>query len=102
LRASCALVILRAAQAITTRLLPVNSSAPPTTTSTSPSENASPPSRRPGPKPSGLSVITSVENIAPNAMNAPASRPSARVGTAGRVAFLTPTCSTSSATCAGG
>jgi hypothetical protein len=95
-------VILLATQAMTTRLLPVNSSAPPTTTSTSPRENANPASIRPGPNPKELPVRASVENMAPNAMNAPASTPSARVGTAGRVAFLTPICSTSSATWAGG
>ena len=78
LRASCPVVICRAAQAMTTRLFPVNSSAPPTTTRISPSENASPASSRPGPKPSGLSVRTSVENMAPNATKAPASRPRAR------------------------
>ena len=53
-------VTRRCATAMTIRLLPVNSSAPPRITRIRPSENASPPISRVGPNPSVLSVMTIV------------------------------------------
>ena len=74
------------AQAMTIRLLPVNSSAPPTTTKISPSEKDKPTRRRPAHRAVQrkkrrlrrlrstvmLPALTVVANIAPKAMNAPA------------------------------
>ena len=56
-----AVLILRSAHAIASKLLPVNSSAPATTTSSRPSEKHTPPRTREAAKPSVASLVTSVK-----------------------------------------
>jgi hypothetical protein len=78
---------LPAAQAITIKLLPVNSSAPPSTTRIKPSPNTMPAKSRL--TPNGMTpsapAMTVVANIAPSAMKAPASTASAiRLSTSSR------------------
>ena len=90
-------LISRDAQAIDTKLLPVNSSAPATTTRIRPSENASPPSNRVTPKPSSESVTTTRKNTAPSEMKAPASTASTSTLSRSAVALATPTDSTRAA-----
>ena len=60
LRSTSPVLTLPSAQAIASRLLPVNSSAPATTTSSSPSEKHTAPSTRPVAKDRPASLITSV------------------------------------------
>ena len=60
LRSISPVVTFRLAHAITIRLLPVNSSAPPTITSARPSENTRPPSTRTVAKLSSASLATMV------------------------------------------
>jgi toxin ParE1/3/4 len=71
------------------------------TTRIRPSENATPPSTRAGPKPSPDSVMASVEKAAPSAMKAPASTANASVSQTRSRALATPTSSTRWATSAG-
>ena len=76
LRPTSATVILRVAQAVASRQLPVESSAPDAQTSSSPQENTTPPSRRDGPCPRDETSITPVKKAPPTAINAPAKTPS--------------------------
>ena len=93
LRATEPRVIRRDAQAMASRLLPVNSSAPPTITRIRPSENASPAAIRT--KPYGttpaLPAATVVAKAAPSATNAPASTASTNVGNSPATALRAPT-----------
>ncbi|MNG02337.1 hypothetical protein D3C84_853630 [compost metagenome] len=101
MRSSSPLAISLLAQAMASRLLPVNSSAPPITTSTRPRQKPRPPSRRVTPKPSSLPVTTTVNNNAPKEMNAPASTAStSRVRLSAR-ALATPISATRRAICCG-
>ena len=92
---------LRPANAITIRVLPVNSSAPLTTTRIRPRLNTSPPSSLEIPGASVASDVTTCEKFAPSAMNAPASTPSGTSLRRGSAAFITPTCSALAAMSAG-
>src|SRR5262245_30634537 len=90
------------AHAMTSRLLPVNSSAPPTTTSTRPRLKTTPARTQAGP--AGDIVVpvrATVANTPPSAMKAPASTASARVRGASMVALRTPTSSARRAISAG-
>ena len=87
----------RLAQAIAIRLLPVNSSAPATTTRIRPRLKERPPSRRAGPKPRSLPVITTRNRKAPSEMKAPASTESTNRVSASVRAFATPARATSCA-----
>jgi len=60
LRSNSPVLMRPPAQAMASRLLPVNSSAPATVTRMSPSENTSPPSSREAAKPRLASLATSV------------------------------------------
>src|SRR6516164_664779 len=91
------------AHAITIKLFPVNSSAPPTTTRIRPSENTKPARSRTTPKGTDPAVpaTTVLENTAPSAMNAPASTASTNTLAASMPAFLTPIASAFAAISAG-
>jgi hypothetical protein len=78
------------AQAITIRLLPVKSSAPPTTTSTRPSAKTRPPSARTGPPGPEIPASTVVANMPPSPMKAPPSTARANSVTASRRVLAAP------------
>ena len=101
LRATSAVLIRPSAQAIASRLLPVNSSAPATTTSSRPSENTRPPTSWLAARPSVASARTITNSIEPRPMKAPASTPSISRGSVAMRALATPTVSTRRATSSG-